>query len=690
MSTTTTRDPDTVAINTIRALCMDMIQKANSGHPGTPMGVAPVAYTLWQRFLRFDPGDPIWPNRDRFVLSEGHASALLWSLLHLTGVQAVDPDYEVLHRAAVTLDDLQTFRQLDSRCPGHPEYRWTSGVETTTGPLGQGVATSVGMAIAGRWLAERYNRDDMGVFDFDVYALAGDGCMMEGVASEAASLAGHLRLSNLCWIYDSNRVTIEGHTDITFTEDVAERFIAYGWNITMVADANDIESIGRAFRTFRAEGERPTLVVVHSHIGYGSPVEDSPKAHGAPFGVEGVKATKRFFGLPEDADFYVPDSVYSQFASGIGARGRAVREEWEAMFGRYRAAFPGLAGEIEHIQRRDLPDGWEKALPAFPPDAKGIASRDSSGQVLNAVAQAVPWLVGGSADLSPSTKTRLTFDGAGDFQPGQEWGRNLHFGIREHASVAIANGMALTKLRPYWSGFLIFSDYARGAIRLSALMEIPVLHILTHDSIGVGEDGPTHQPVEQLISLRAIPGLLVFRPADANEVAETWRIVTALRHEPAALILSRQALPTLDRTRFAPASGVARGGYVLAEPESGKADVILLATGSEVHLALAAREELQAGGIGARVVSLPCWELFDRQPQEYRDEVLPPSVKARVAVEEASTLGWDRYVGDGGAVIGMRTFGASAPLKQLLTKFGFTPDRVAELARDCVAAARQE
>ena len=690
MSTTTTRDPDTVAINTIRALCMDMIQKANSGHPGTPMGVAPVAYTLWQRFLRFDPGDPIWPNRDRFVLSEGHASALLWSLLHLTGVQAVDPDYEVLHRAAVTLDDLQTFRQLDSRCPGHPEYRWTSGVETTTGPLGQGVATSVGMAIAGRWLAERYNRDDMGVFDFDVYALAGDGCMMEGVASEAASLAGHLRLSNLCWIYDSNRVTIEGHTDITFTEDVAERFIAYGWNITMVADANDIESIGRAFRTFRAEGERPTLVVVHSHIGYGSPVEDSPKAHGAPFGVEGVRATKRFFGLPEDADFYVPDSVYSQFASGIGARGRAVREEWEAMFGRYRAAFPGLAGEIEHIQRRDLPDGWEKALPAFPPDAKGIASRDSSGQVLNAVAQAVPWLVGGSADLSPSTKTRLTFDGAGDFQPGQEWGRNLHFGIREHASVAIANGMALTKLRPYWSGFLIFSDYARGAIRLSALMEIPVLHILTHDSIGVGEDGPTHQPVEQLISLRAIPGLLVFRPADANEVAETWRIVTALRHEPAALILSRQALPTLDRTRFAPASGVARGGYVLAEPESGKADVILLATGSEVHLALAAREELQAGGIGARVVSLPCWELFDRQPQEYRDEVLPPSVKARVAVEEASTLGWDRYVGDGGAVIGMRTFGASAPLKQLLTKFGFTPDRVAELARDCVAAARQE
>ena len=690
MSTVTTRDADTVAINTIRALCMDVVQKANSGHPGTPMGVAPVAYTLWQRFLRFDPGDPIWPNRDRFVLSEGHASALLWSLLHLSGVRAVDPGYEVLHRAAVTLEDLQTFRQLGSRCPGHPEYRWTSGVETTTGPLGQGVATSVGMAIAGRWLAGRYNRDDMRVFDFDVYALAGDGCMMEGVASEAASLAGHLGLSNLCWIYDSNRVTIEGHTDIAFTENVAERFIAYGWSITTVADANDTESIERAFRTFQAEGERPTLVVVHSHIGYGSPVEDSPKAHGTPFGVEGVKATKRFFGLPEDADFYVPDGVYGWFASGIGARGRAARQAWEAMFEGYRAAFPDLAEEIERIQRRHLPDGWEKALPTFPPDAKGIASRDSSGQVLNAVAQAVPWLIGGSADLSPSTKTRLTFDGAGDFQAGQEWGRNLHFGIREHASAAIANGMALTRLRPYWSGFLIFSDYARGAIRLSALMEIPVLHILTHDSIGVGEDGPTHQPVEQLISLRAIPGLLVFRPADANEVAETWRIVTARQHEPAALILSRQALPTLDRTRYAPASGVARGGYVLAEADSGKPDVILLATGSEVHLALAAREELQTGGIGARVVSLPCWELFDRQAQEYRDEVLPPSVKARVAVEQASTLGWDRYVGDGGAVIGMHTFGASAPLRQLLTKFGFTPQRVAELARGCVAAARQK
>ena len=690
MSTTTTYDADSVAINTVRALCMDAIQQANSGHPGTPIGVAPVAYTLWQRFLRFDPSDPIWPNRDRFVLSEGHASALLWSLLHLSGVQAVDPDYEVLDRAAVTLDDLENFRQLESRCPGHPEYRWTSGVETTTGPLGQGVATSVGMAIAGRWLAGRYNRDDFPLFDFDVYALAGDGCMMEGVASEAASLAGHLRLSNLCWIYDSNRVTIEGHTDIAFTEDVAGRFIAYGWNVATVADANDVDSIERALRAFRAETGRPTLVVVHSHIGYGSPVEDSPKAHGSPFGVEGVRATKRFFGLPEDADFYVPDGVYDSFAAGIGARGRAAREQWEAMFERYRKETPDLADEIERIQRRDLPDGWEKALPTFPPDPKGVGTRISSGQVLNAVAQVVPWVVGGSADLAPSTMTTLTFAGAGDFQAGQEWGRNLHFGIREHAAAAIANGMALTKLRSYWSGFLIFSDYARGGIRLSALMEIPVLHVFTHDSIGVGEDGPTHQPVEQLISLRAIPGLLVFRPADANEVAETWRIVTALRHEPAVLILSRQALPTLDRAVFAPASGVARGGYVLAEADGGTPDVILLATGSEVHLALAAREELQAGGIGARVVSMPCWDRFDRQPQGYRDEVLPPSVRARVAVEQASTLGWDRYVGDGGAVVGMRTFGASAPLKQLAVKFGFTPDQVAELARDRVAAARQE
>ena len=681
----TTPDLDTLSINTIRGLSMDAVQKANSGHPGTPMGIAPVAYALWQRFLRFDPADPIWPNRDRFVLSEGHASVLLWSLLHLAGVHAVDPDYEVLGTRAVTMDDLKTFRQLGSHCPGHPEYRWTSGVEATTGPLGQGVATSVGMAIAGQWLAARYNRDDFPMFDFDVYALAGDGCMMEGISSEAASLAGHLQLSKLCWIYDSNRVTIEGHTDITFTEDVAARFIGYGWNVTTVADVNDLGQVARALHSFQAEHERPTLMLVHSHIGYGSPVEDSPKAHGEALGTDAVRATKRFLGMPEDQDFYVPEGIYDWFAEGIGRRGREARSAWEATFGAYRAAYPELAAQIEQMQHRTLPDGWAAGLPEFKPDPKGIATRDSSGQALNAVARSVPWLLGGSADLTPSTKTRLASEG--DFQPDDRPGRNLHFGIREHASAAIASGLALTKLRPFWSTFLTFSDYARGAIRLSALMEIPVLHIFTHDSIGLGEDGPTHQPVEQLASLRAMPGLLVFRPADANEVVETWRVVTALRREPAALVLSRQALPTVDRSALGAASGVANGAYVLAEASGGRPDVILLATGSEVHLALEARDELEAGGIHARVVSMPCWELFDRQPLEYREQVLPSEVKARVAVEQASTLGWDRYVGDGGAVIGMHTFGASAPLKQLLTKFGFTPERVAEVARERVTAA---
>ena len=628
------------------------------------------------------------------MLSEGHASALLWSLLHLTRVRAVDPDYEVLGRPSVSMEDLQTFRQLGSRCPGHPEYRWTSGVETTTGPLGQGVATSVGMALAGQWLAARYNKNGFPLFDFDVYALAGDGCMMEGISSEAASFAGHQRLSNLCWIYDSNRVTIEGHTDITFTEDVAARFTAYGWYVTEVSDANDLEQVERAFQSAKAEHERPSLILVHSHIGYGSPVEDSPKAHGEPFGVEGVKATKRFLGMPDDIDFYAPDEVYEAFADGLGARGQAARTAWETLFDAYRAAHPGLADELDRIQRRELPDGWDSALPTFAPDPKGIASRDSSSQVLNLLAQHLPWLMGGSADLSPSTKTNLTFDGAGTFQPTERGGRNLHLGIREHTSAAIANGMALTKVRPYWSGFLIFSDYARGAMRLSALMEIPVIHIFTHDSIGVGEDGPTHQPVEQLASLRAVPGLLVFRPADANEVVETWRIVAGLRHEPAAIVLSRQALPTLDRSVVAPASGLAKGAYVLVEAEKDGArvdpEVILLATGSEVSLALEARSELQAEGIATRVVSMPCWELFDRQPQPYRDEVLPPAVRARVGIEQASTLGWDRYVGDQGAIVGMHTFGASAPLKQLLTRFGFTPDRVADVARERLESVRTE
>jgi transketolase len=682
-------DLDGRCIDTIRTLCIDAIEAANSGHPGTPIGIAPVTYLLWQRFLRFDPSDPIWPNRDRYVLSSGHASSLLWSMLHLTGVQAVDPAYEVLGQPAVTLDDLKSFRQLGSKCPGHPEYRWTSGVETTTGPLGAGAATAVGMAVASKWLGARYNRDGHTLFDFDVYAQLGDGCMMEGIASEAASFAGHQRLANLCWVYDSNRVTIEGHTDITFTEDVAARFVAYGWNVTSVSDANDLDEVAKAFHDFGAEHERPTLVVVHSHIGYGTLVEDTPKAHGEPLGAEGVKAAKRFMGWPEDAQFLVPEGVYEHFADGIGARGNEAREEWEAAFEDYRADHPELADEIEQMQRRDLPEGWDAGIPIFPADEEGIASRDSSGQVLNAVAQGVPWLLGGAADLAPSTKTRLVFDGAGDFAPDERSGRNFHFGVREHASAAIANGLTLSKLRPFWSGFLIFSDYARGSIRLSAVMEIPTIHVFTHDSIGVGEDGPTHQPVEQLVSLRAIPGLLVFRPADANEVAEMWRIVTALKREPAVLILSRQALPTVDRSVMAPAANVAKGAYVLVDGDGGDPDVILMATGSEVGLALSAREELAVDGIGARVVSMPCWELFDRQPQEYRDEVLPPSVKARVAIEEASTLGWDRYVGDGGAVVGMRTFGASAPLKELVKKFGFTPNAVADVAWERVAAARE-
>ncbi|MGC8499485.1 MAG: transketolase [Acidimicrobiales bacterium] len=679
---------DSLSVNTIRGLCMDMVQQASSGHPGTPMDIAPVAYTLWQRFLRFDPANPMWPNRDRFVLSEGHASTLLWSLLHLSRTLSVEGEYEVHGGPAVTLEDLKTFRQLGSHCPGHPEYRWTSGVEATTGPLGQGVAMSVGMAMAQRWLAARFNRDGFAVFDFNVYALAGDGCMMEGVASEAASLAAHQGLSNLCWIYDCNRVTIEGHIDITFTEDVAARFLAYGWNVVTVADANDFELISRAFHSFEAEGERPTLIVVHSHIGYGSPVEDTPQAHGEPFGTEGVKSTKRFFGLPEDEQFHIPEEVYECFDQGVGSRGHQARTTWEAMFESYREEYPALADEVECIERWELPDGWDSALPEFPANAIGLASRDSSGQTLNVLAQAVPWLLGGAADLSPSTLTRLLFEGAGDLQDGSPGGRNIHFGVREHASAAVANGMSLVKLRSFWSSFFIFSDYARPAIRLSALMEIPVVHVFTHDSIGVGQDGPTHQPVEQLASLRAMPGILVFRPADANEVVEAWRIILALKREPAVLVLSRQALPTLDRSIMAPASLVARGAYVLSDVENGQPDVLLLATGSEVHLALAARDELASEGIGARVVSMPCWELFERQSREYRDAVLPPSVGARVAVEQASSFGWDRYVGGRGAVVGMHTFGASAPLKELQTRFGFTATSVAHVARETLATIR--
>ena len=681
------KDPDALAITTIRTLCMDAVEAAKSGHPGTPMAMAPVAYTLWQRFLRFDPADPIWPNRDRFVLSAGHASTLLYSLLHLARVMAVNPEYETVGTPSVTLDDIEHFRQLGSKCPGHPEYRLTSGVEATTGPLGTGAATSVGMAVAGGWMAAHFNRPGYAMFDYDVYALCGDGDLMEGVASEAASLAGHLRLSNLCWIYDNNHITIEGSTSLAFTEDVATRFIGYGWNVTRVGDANDLEMLTRALEVFHRERSRPTLIIVDSHIAYGAPTkEGTSKAHGEPLGPEEVRATKRFYGWPEDATFYVPAEVYGTFADGIGKRGGALREAWMSTFERYRREYPDLADQLYRMQHRQLPDGWDTDIPGFPADAKGLATRDANGKVLSAFGERIPWLLGGSADLTPSTKTRLAFDGAGDVGPGSSGGRNLHFGVREFAAAAVSNGLSLSKARPYWSTFLIFSDFARGAIRLSALMEIPVIHIFTHDSIGVGEDGPTHQPVEQLISLRAIPGLLVFRPCDANEVAETWRAILPMRHAPVAIALTRQAVPTLDRSRYAPASGVARGGYVLADSE-GVPEVILIATGSEVQLAVAAYEALTADGVRARVVSMPCWELFDRQPAEYRDEVLIPSVTARVAVEQASTLGWDRYVGIDGAVIGMRTFGASAPLKTLAAEFGFTTDAVARAARDQIAAA---
>ena len=675
-------DIDQLCINTIRTLSIDAIQKAESGHPGTPMAMAPVAYTLWQRFLRFDPADPIWPNRDRFVLSAGHASMLLYSLLFLAEVQAVDPEYEVIGRPSVSLEDIEGFRQLDSRAPGHPEYRWTSGVEATTGPLGQGIATSVGMAIASKWKAARYGGE---IFDFDVYAIAGDGCLMEGVSSEAASIAGHLGLDNLCWVYDNNHITIDGKTELAYEDDVAARFMGYGWNVTRVGDANDTELVATALKEFCAEEGRPTLVIVDSHIGWGSPHKhDTAAVHGEPLGEEEVRETKRAYGWPEDAQFLVPDGVKECFADGIGARGAELRAAWA---GRLAALDPVLTAEIDAAERRGLPDGWDDSIPTFEAGGKGLATRKASNQVENAIAERIPWMLAGSADLTDSTSVRLAFDGAVDFEPGSYGGRQLHYGIREHEAAAISNGLSLSKLRALWSTYLTFSDYARPAIRLSALMELPVVHLFTHDSIGLGEDGPTHQPVEQIASLRAIPGLDVIRPADANEVSEAWRVAVDRTHQPVALILTRQDLPILDRNRYASAEGLRRGGYVLADPDGGGPEVILIATGSEVALALAAHEELIGDGVRSRVVSLPCWEIFERQDAAYRDEVLPPGITARVSVEEASTIGWERFVGADGERIGMHTFGSSAPLKDLQTKFGFTPDRVAEAGRGVLARA---
>jgi transketolase len=680
---------DLLSVNTIRTLSIDAVQKARSGHPGTPMDAAPTVYCLWQRFLRYDPDGPDWPNRDRFVLSNGHASMLLYSLLYLSGVKDMNPTSELVGRLAVTLDDIRTFRQAGSRCTGHPEYGWTSGVEATTGPLGQGVATSVGMAIAERWLAATYNRPGYDLYNYNVYALCGDGCMMEGISSEAASLAGHLKLSNLCWIYDDNHVTIEGPTSITFSEDVGSRFLSYGWNVTRVSDANDLDMLARAYETFLHTNDRPTLIIVESHIGYGAPHKhDTASAHGEPLGPEEVRLAKEFYGWNPDAEFYVPEAVQTHFRDQSGRRGGKAHALWRELLSAYRRQYPDLADQTTRMQARNLPDKWETVLPTFPTDPKGTATRDSSGKVLNAIASKVPWLLGGAADLAPSTKTHLSFEFAGDFQSsggGDYRGRNFHFGIREHAMCAIANGLALSRLRPFAASFFIFTDYCRGAVRLSALMELPVVYIWTHDSVSLGEDGPTHQPIEHLASLRAMPGMVVIRPADANEVVEAWRVILQIKNRPVSLVLTRQTLPTLDRTKCAAATGVAKGAYVLIDAPEAKPDVLLMATGSEVSLCVTAHEQLASEGIKARVISLPSWELFESQSIEYRNSILPPEVTARVAVEEASTFGWDRYAGPNGAVIGIRSFGLSAPTEVVQRHFGFTPGHIVSTARQQIA-----
>jgi len=677
---------DTLCINTIRTLSIDAVQKANSGHPGAPMALAPVAYVLWQEFLRYDPANPVWPNRDRFVLSNGHASMLLYSMLYLSGVKAVDSEYKVQDKPAISLDDIKSFRQLDSKTPGHPEYRITSGIETTTGPLGQGIGNSVGMAIAGEWLKARYNRPQFEIFNYKVYAFCGDGDMMEGVGSEAASLAGHLKLPNLCWIYDANQVTLDGPADWSFSEDVATRFRGYGWNIAHVGDANDLKAVSGGFREFLATSSRPTLIIVNSHIGYGSPhKQDTSAAHGEPLGADEVKLVKKNYGWPEDAQFLLPDGVLENFQEGIGQRGNELSSEWNDLFAKYGQQFPDLADNVSRMQRRELPDGWDNNLPTFPADPKGVATRESSGKVLNAFAQNIPWLIGGSADLATSNKTTLKFDGAGDFKAGSYSGRNLHFGVREHAMGAALNGMAISKLRAFGGTFFNFTDYMRPSMRLAAIMEIPTIYVLTHDSIGLGEDGPTHQPVEQLASLRAMPGMVVMRPGDANEVVETWKVILQSKHEPVALVLTRQALPTLDRTKYSAASGVAKGAYILADAKGGTPELILIGTGSELSLCVDAYEKLTAEGIRARVVSMPCWEIFEQQDGGYRQSVFPPDVKSRVSVEAGSIFGWERYVGLDGAIIGMTTFGGSAPAKDLFKKFGFTTDHVIQAARDVLA-----
>ncbi|WP_042267172.1 transketolase [Paraburkholderia heleia] len=683
-------DLDRLVIDTIRTLSMDAVQKANSGHPGTPMALAPLAYQIWQHHLRYDPAAPLWPNRDRFVLSNGHASMLLYSLLHLARVQALDEEGKLAGKPAVSLDDIQHFRQIDSVTPGHPEFRMTTGVETTTGPLGQGLGNSVGMAMAGRWLEQHFNRPDARIFDYRVYTICGDGDMMEGVSHEAASLAGHLGLSNLIWFYDSNRITIEGHTDLAYSDDVEARFRGYHWNTLHVSDANDTKAIEAAIQKAQAVTDKPTLIVVKSIIGWGAPNrQDTAAAHGEALGEDEVRLAKRAYGWPEDAHFLVPDGVYERFAQGMGARGKAEHEAWKQRYDDYAKRYPELAKALSLMLEGKLPEGWDAAIPTFEADEKGLATRESSGKVLNAIAQRVPWLIGGAADLAPSTKTSLKFEGAGSFERDHYDGRNLHYGIREHGMGAVSNGLALSGLRPFASTFLIFSDYMKPPIRLAAIMELPVVFVFTHDSIGLGEDGPTHQPIEQLASLRAVPGLLTLRPADANEVAESWRVALARPRGPACLVLSRQPLPTIDRKKYAGAQGVRRGAYVLADAPDGKQpEVLLLATGSEVSLCICAYETLKQEGIAARVVSMPSWDVYELQDEAYRDSVLPPHIHARVAVEQAATLGWDRYVGRFGSQIVMHTFGASAPLKALKTKFGFTPEHVVEEAKKQIARCR--
>jgi transketolase len=678
---------DTLCINTIRTLSIDGVQQANSGHPGAPMGLAAVAYCLWQDFLRYDPADPTWLNRDRFVLSNGHASMLLYSMLHLAEVREVDKNGQVLKELAMPMEEIKRFRQLGSKTPGHPESHITTGVETTTGPLGQGVGNSVGMAIASKWLAANFNKPGFEIFNFNVYSICGDGDLMEGVAAEAASLAGHLKLSNLCWIYDHNSVTLDGPASWSYSDDAMTRFAGYGWNVTRVSDANDLEWLSRAFEFFAKTTDRPTLIVVDSHIGYGSPhKQDTNAAHGEPLGEEEVRLTKKFYGWPEDAKFLVPDGVREHFREGIGKRGRELRAEWTKTFTEYSQKYPELAERLHLMQRRELPDGWDKNLPVFPADAKGIATRDSGGKTVNALAKNIPWMVGGAADLSTSTKTNFTFEGAGNFQPGDWAGRNFHFGVREHGMGAAVNGMVVSGLRALGSTFFNFSDYMKGSIRLAALMEIPSIFVFTHDSIGLGEDGPTHQPIEQLAGLRAMPNLIVLRPGDANEVVEAWKVIAQLQSQPAALVLTRQAVPTLDRTKYAAASGVAKGAYVLADAPGGKPDVILMATGSELSLCVGAYEKLQAEGVKARVVSMPSWEIYEKQDAAYKESVLPVAVTARVSVEMAATLGWDKYIGPKGRAMGMHRFGASAPLKDVLRFFGFTVDAVVAEARKVLGA----